>query len=206
MIITSIKEQKNNSKCSIFIDGAFAFSMLKSDILYFKLKENTEISQEKYNFIMDTIIYIKAQDIALNYIGYKMRTENEVYKKLKEKEFNDDIIFRVIEFAKKYNYINDLHYCESYIKESIKLKPKGKNLLLWELKRKGVDDKFINLALNNIELNEFEGALKLISKKFKNIENIDFKQKKKIFDFLAQKGYSYDIIKEAFDEFLNTKL
>ena len=76
MIVTSIKQQKKDKeRYNIFIDGEFAFGLIMEDILYFKIKEGYEISEEKYNYIKDTVLYIKAQDTALKFLVYKMRTE-----------------------------------------------------------------------------------------------------------------------------------
>ena len=74
MIVTEIKQQKKDkSRYSVYIDGEFAFGLIMDDILYFKLKEGEEIPEEKYRYIMDTTVYIKAQDAAVSYLGYKMR-------------------------------------------------------------------------------------------------------------------------------------
>ena len=65
MIVTSIEQQKKDkSRYSVFIDGEFAFGLIMDDILYFKIKEGMELPQEKYDYIMDSVIYIKAQDTA----------------------------------------------------------------------------------------------------------------------------------------------
>ena len=54
MIITAITQQKNNKdRYSVFIDDNFAFGLIMQDIVYFKLKQGEEISQEKYNFIQN---------------------------------------------------------------------------------------------------------------------------------------------------------
>ena len=39
------------------------------DILYFKLKEGEEIPTATYEYIMDTTLYIKAQDAAIKVFG-----------------------------------------------------------------------------------------------------------------------------------------
>ena len=76
MTVTRIEQQKKNkSRYSVYIDGEFAFGLIMEDILYFKLKEGEEIPTATYEYIMDTTLYIKAQDAAIRYLGYKMRTE-----------------------------------------------------------------------------------------------------------------------------------
>lgn len=198
MIVTAIEQQKHQKeRYSVFIDGEFAFGLIMQDILYFKLKEGQEISETTYHFIMENLVYIKAQDTALHYISYKMRTEQEVRKKLLEKEYADEVIERVIEFLKKYNYVNDLNYAQSYVKQSARLKPKGKIALKMELRMRGIKDMIISEVLEEIQLNELDAAMQLIEKKGGTEALSDEKKKRKIVSFLQRRGYSYDIIKEA---------
>lgn len=199
MIITAITQQKNNKdRYSVFIDDNFAFALIMQDIVYFKLKQGEEISQEKYDFIQNELIYIQAQDIALHYIAYKMRTEQEVRKKLFEKEYTEYIIERVIHFLIEYHYIDDMKYCKSYIKQRLQCNPKGVYVLKMELKQRGIKQSIIDKAIENSDVDELNDAIKLLQKKCLYLDDIDEKNKKRLFAFLQRRGYSYDIIKEAF--------
>lgn len=199
MQITKIEQQKNHAeRYSVFIDGEYRFALIKEDILYFKLEEGREISDEEIQFIMDSLIYIKAQDIAVYYVGYKGRTEQEVRRKLQQKEFDEEIIDRVLDFLKKYNYINDRKFCDAYIADSIRLKPKGKAYLKMKLIEKGVDQEIIEEALKESEMDEIEGAKRLLRKKIKDFSGVEMKERQKAFAALQRKGYPYGVILEAF--------
>lgn len=108
MRITAITQQKRDpSRYNIFIDGVYAFALPMQDILYFKLKEGQEAAEETIAFIRKNLIYIKAQDTALRFLGYKMRTVQEIRQKLLEKEFAEDVIAQVLAFLEKYGYADD---------------------------------------------------------------------------------------------------
>ena len=200
MVVTSIEPQKKNpDRYNIFIDGKFAFGLIMEDILYFKIKEDNEISEEKYYYIKDTVLYIKAQNIALNYLGYKMRTEKEVRNKLFEKEYDEEIIDKVIDFLKNYNYVDDFKYAQNYINEVQNLNPKGSYAIKQKLKEKGISDIIIADVLEDCDLDEEEGAQRLLCKKLGERREVSFKEKKKLHDFLLRRGYSYGIIKKAFE-------
>lgn len=204
MIVTAIEQQKHNKdRFSVFVDGDFAFGLCKADILYFKIKENEPIDKEKFDFIVENLVYIKAQDTAMNFLSFKPRTEREVNIKLKEKEFSDEVINKVITFLKKYNYINDRKYCEMYISDGMRLKKKGKYLLKFELIQRGIDEKIISEVFDEIEVNEVELAKTLIKKKYNLQDEITDKEKQKIYGMLARKGYSYSDIKQALYEVIN---
>jgi len=201
MIVTKIEQQKRDeNKYNIFIDGQFVFSLIMQDILFFKLKEGSEVSEETYTYIKDTVIYVKAQDRALKYLGYKKRTEKEIVRKLKEYEYDDEITDRVIKFLEKYKYLNDLEYAESYIRQAQRLNPKGKTDIRYKLKKLGISDDNIEKAFMNEEFEELDETMKVLEKKLNGKSSINLRENKKIQEFLLRRGFSYGIIKEAFCE------
>lgn len=206
MVVTEIREQRKvKDRYNIYVDGEYVFALFAQDVAYFKLKENCEISKKTFDYIQESLVYIKAQDTALYYIGYKMRTEKEVRKKLEEKEFSEAVSDKVIEFLKKYNYLNDLEYTKKYIKHRENSSPRSAYAIKYELKQRGITDKIIENSEIDDKVEEVEGALFWLNKKTKGKLPTDFKEKNKVIQFLQRKGYRYDIITQAFDR-LNEEL
>ena len=200
MLVTAITQQKKDeTRYNVFINGEYAFALPMQDILYFKLKEGREVPEETIEYIKNSLIYIKAQDTALHYIGYKMRTVKEIRMKLEEKEFSEESIERVIEFLEKYGYADDREYCRKYIREKLRMKPKSGYALKIELKQRGISSRVIDEVMAETEVDEEGDAFRWLERKSRGIwPPQDDKQKKKLYDFLLRKGYSYDIIGEAF--------
>ncbi len=203
MLITKIEKQKKNDKrYSIFIDNSFAFGIDDIDLLFYKLKENTVLSEKKYNEIIENTVFIKAKDTAFKYLGYKARSKYEVQQKLIQNEFSLEIVDRVIEILENYGYIDDKVYAKKFISEKINYKGYGKHRIKYELKLKKIDDSIIDELLLDTEDDELKKAITLTRKKIKN-KNIDYKEKQKVVAYLQRRGYSYDIIKESIDIILN---
>lgn len=200
MLVTAIIKQKSDeTRYNVFIDGVYAFALPMQDILFFKLKEGYAVSEETVKYIRDSLLYIKAQDTALHYIGYKMRTVQEIRRKLTEKEYTADVIERVIAFLEKYGYADDREYCRRYIQEKMRTKPKSAYALKIELKQRGVDSGVIEAVMGEIQMDEAADAFAWLEKKSRGQwPPEDEKKKKKLQDFLLRKGYSYDRIRDAF--------
>lgn len=200
MFVTAITQQKKDeTRYNIFLDGTYAFALPMQDILYFKLKEGKEVPEETVEYIQNSLIYIKAQDTALHYIGYKMRTVKEIRMKLTEKEFSEEVIEKVIAFLEKYGYADDREYCRKYIREKLRMKPKSGYALKIELRQRGISARIIDEVMAETEMDEAGDAFHWLERKSRgNWPPADEKQKKKLYDFLLRKGYSYDIIGEAF--------
>lgn len=199
MVVTAmIPQKKDAAKYNIFVDGTFAFALSMQDIQYFKLKEGAQIAQQTYDFIQENLIYIKAQDIALHYLGYQMRTQAQVRKKLEDKGFAEPVVERVLAFLCKYGYCDDMAYAKSYIRQCQKLRPKGAYVLKMELRQRGVAQDIVEQAMQEAEICEAEDAAYWIRKKVKgNINDLEEKEKRRLYGFLQRKGYRWDVIAEA---------
>ncbi len=202
MIITDIKPQvKKQNRVSVFIDGKFAFGMDKADCTFMGLKIGTELTQERYDYIIDNAVYAKAYQKADRYIGFKMRTEKEVRNKLNEEGYADEIIERVISSMIKYKYIDDLSYAIMYAKDCRKLKKWGPERIKAELYKKGVNTEFIETALSESDSEDTDEIINsLLEKRIKNTP-IDLKEKQKHINFLLRRGFKYDDIKNAIEKY-----
>lgn len=201
MTVTEIRQnKKDSSRYSVYIDGEYAFSLIMEDILYFRLKAGEEISEETYRYITETTLYIKAQDTALKYIGYKMRTAKEVLDRLESQEYDERLIAKVMAFLEKYGYVNDREYCEKYIRETVKLRPKGKYLIKTELRARGIDEDTADAALEEASIDELSMAEALLEKKYEGFADMDDKERAKVFGYLQRRGFSFGVIKEAVSE------
>ena len=131
----------------------------------------------------------------LKYVLYKKRTESEVREKFKD--CNQNLLEEVIEFLKKYDYINDNEYIERSIAEFKNLRNFSIKEIKYKLLQKGLDKNLVEEYVNfhEGELLEFEvnSAKNLICKKNKNMELQDIK------NFLYKKGYANSSIEKAIE-------
>lgn len=200
MTITKIEKQKNNQKrYSIYIDNNFSFGLNEEDLLYLKLKEFDEITINRYNYIMEYVVYTKAKDRAYRFLGYKARTEKELRDKLLDELYPQEIVNRIIELFKNYNYINDKNYAQGHINNRSKFKPMAKRMLKYELMKKGIDNSIIETTIENSNVNELDIAVQLLEKKIKNKTDLDKKEKERVYNFLLRRGFDYDTVNKAFN-------
>lgn len=209
MIITAIERQrKNENRYSIFIDGEFSFGLSGTDVLFYKLKEGSEIDEKTLDYLKNEVEFIKARDCAIRYIGYRMRSRQEVVNKLKSAGYGDDVTEKVIELIARYDYLDDIKYCTAYINEKMKLKGFGKVRITYELQQRGVSKENIDNAYYLLEKNleessgmslketELEQAVNALRKKYGD-SLVEPKQKSKAYNFLARRGFSESIIYEC---------
>lgn len=198
--ITSIEQQKKNKKrYNIYIDNSFAFG-LDEEVLYFNnIKENMILSKDFIENVLKKEEQIKANNYAINLLSYSTKTTKELTDKMKEKGYEDNIIENTIEMLKQYNYINDKQYVENYINDKLYLNSDGSNKIKMKLIQKGIDKNLINEYINNIDEDiEYDNAFKIAERKINSYSKFDLNiQKKKLYTFLLNRGYGYDVVKRV---------
>lgn len=147
----------------------------------------------------------RAKSRAINYISGKLKTKYEVRLKLTEKDFTEDIIDEVINILEKEEYLNDRLYCEVFIEDKKQLNGYGKNKIKSLLIQKGISKSVFEDFLDEFEYEEeFDNALKMGIKKLNLLSNEEdvFKKKQKLINYLAYRGFSFDVINDVLREIL----
>ena len=147
----------------------------------------------------------RAKSRAINYISGKLKTKYEVRLKLKENGFAEDVIDEVLDILEKEEYLNDKVYCEIFIEDKKKLNGYGKNKIKSLLIQKGISKNIFEGFLNEFEYDEeFDNALKMGIKKLELLSNEEdnFKKKQKIINYLAYRGFGFDVINDVLKEIL----
>ncbi len=202
MKITKITQQKRSSRVNIFIDGKFAFGISKKILADFNLYKGKILGKKEINKIIEKDQQIKALEKSFRWLGIRPRSKKELEEKLKEKEFDQRIIKKTLKRLKELNYLDDKKFAESWL-EAKKLSGRGKYSIMKELKRKGIAEEIIKKTLEKYsKKDEIEIARQLIRKKMKLLKkesqssNGVFLQKQKIARFLANRGFSWEVIKD----------
>lgn len=139
----------------------------------------------------------KAKSRALKYLAYRPRTVQEVKNYLESKQYDKKVIEEVIKYLIEFSYLDDSKFCQIWIEDRCRFKPKGRKGLVYELRNKGIDNSLIekSLAENFPWETELEIAKNLISRK---VLAKDYSySREKIIAFLYRRGFSKDVIQEV---------
>lgn len=203
--ITKIEiQKKNENRVNIYINNVYAFSCSKELIYTYSLSANKNVEMETLNNIIAEDNYIKCKNSALKIIERAYKSEKELFNKLLEKGYDENTIISVIEFLKKYNFIDDIAYTKMYIKD--KIKAEGKNKIKFALIKKGIAEEIIKNELENIDEDiQSDTAMAIAEKKLKTLqknENDNRKLYKKLGDYLLRKGFQWEEIRSILNKLL----
>lgn len=128
----------------------------------------------------------KLYERALRLLSYRPRSEKEIKDYLQRKGAPPKISAKIIGYLKKQGLINDQEFAAWWVKQRCQFRPKGRRVVWWELKQKGLDEEIINDSLFSAK-EELALAKKAIGRRKR--------EREKLISFLARRGFDWEIIK-----------
>lgn len=198
MKITDIKQQvKRQDRYSIYVDGKYVFSFSESELLSLRLRVGQEFGEGELEDLRKTAIEDKAYMRSLDLLMRRVRSEWEVRDYLKRKDYEPEIIDKIVHRLTRAGYIDDAKFAESWINNRRLLKATSKRKLRMELLQKRVPDEIINIALEEDETDESHVLKELVAKKRQQSR---YQDDQKLMAYLMRQGFSYDDVKSAIAE------
>lgn len=191
--ITDITVQKKNkSRCSVFVDGEFVCGLDMLTCVKNSLKIGEDITVERLCDIQRESESLIAFDRAAGYISIRMRSEFEIRKYLKDKGYIDDVIEDVLKKLRDYKFVDDKIFAEYFVNS--KRSHDGMYKIASCLRSKfRVSDSIIQEVCFESE-SQSEEAYALAAKYLRTHSN---RSKVQTMRYLANKGFSYEVVSEA---------
>lgn len=204
MTVTDIKDYKKG-RYEIFLNDEFAFVLYKSEIKTYRIEVGKELSDEIISTITEEVLVKRAKKRAMNLLLKGDMTEAKLRSKLSDGKYPEHVIDLAVSYVKGYHYIDDRRYTMSYI--ASKSYTDSKNTIRRKLIEKGVAKDIIDSCIEeyyvNDELNsgaERELIKKLILKKCRSVNELEYETKQKLIASIMRKGFSYYDIETVFKE------
>ena len=203
--ITRLAVQKNDSdRVSVFLDGSFAFGVHQDLVLKHQLATGRTISPDEHQALVEEDEVMRAKARALDYLAHKARTEEEVRRKLRQKDYARDVIDQVMAYLRDRGYLDDKAYAHEYVRRRFSHKGYGPVRLQMELKKRGIDRHLAETAVDDLfeDKDQFPAARAQAEKKWPRIAREDDPRKRrdKLYRHLKRRGFTYDVIQQVIDE------
>ena len=136
---------------------------------------------------------------AMKYCAYQDRCQKEVRTKLYELGACEDSIEQILSDLIAENFLNEERFATSYARGKFYYKDWGRIKITRELQQRELSSYCIKKAMMEIDEQDYLETLnKLVTKKTKQLGGMgSLINKKKIANFLFQKGYESDLVWET---------
>jgi regulatory protein len=145
----------------------------------------------------------RACQAAYRLLTYKPRSRKEMISRLEMKGFSSKVIEEAVKRLEAQKYIDDDSYGQSLARSLIQRKLLGRDALMSELLKRGLDRELVERIIENsyIESDESDLAIRALEKKWRNLsENPIEVAKRRASDYLRRKGFSFGIIRRVIVE------
>ena len=140
-----------------------------------------------------------------NYCAREERAKSDVIKKMDLLGLSNENQQYIIDVLLNENYLNEKRFSQSFCRGKFKTKNWGKRKIIYALKKKCIAENYIEQAIQSISEKEYLEVLdKLFNqKKRKTLDANIFIRKKKIANFLIQRGFESSLVWEKMKELHN---
>jgi len=202
-IITAVKPQKNKKRVNVYLDNKFGFGLDLENFVKLDLKVEQELTDEQVGKIVKEAEFQKVYDKLLRFSTLRPRSEKELKGWLKKYKVHLSLHNDLFNRLKHLDLLNDNKFAQWWVEQRMEFSPRGKRALIAELRQKGINrDLIIQLVNESISQGyEEKTARKLLQKKKYKWERLQkLEAKKKMSEFLARKGFGWEVIKNAIDD------
>lgn len=136
-----------------------------------------------------------------HYCGYQERSHAEVKEKLYSFGLRKQMVEEALAQLIEEDYLNEERFAIQFAGGKFRMKQWGRVKIKYALKQKQVSDYCINKAMKELDENEYDKTLhKLAQQKWNTIkgEGVNlFVKMSKTTDYLLQKGYEPELVRQA---------
>ncbi len=205
--ITRLERQKRNKeRVNVYLDGEFAFGLALVEAA--RLRVGQELSDSEIQALKRRDTYHKAFDRVLRLLGRRARTAHEIRDYLRKHGYAETIIEQVVHRLHDLNLLDDAAFAREWIENRSRHRPRGRQALISELRRKGVAQETIEAALENANLDEEQLAIEAAERYVQRLGTVDEYATfaRKLGAYLARRGFSWHAVRHAVDHYWQQRL
>ncbi|HLP17225.1 MAG TPA: RecX family transcriptional regulator [Bacteroidota bacterium] len=205
MRITDIQQQKRNqTRRSVFLDGAFAFGVSEMTYVKYRLSIGDELDALTLAAIKQDEAANDVKNAALRYRSFRPRTRKEMIDYLRKKEYADEEIEIGLAFLEENKLLNDAEFARMYCRDAMMRKPMGERALRQKLMQRGIARDIIDavIAEQLSPESDYEAALATAQKLYQKFSTSrkqldDDAIRRRLFENLARRGFSGSVIQQV---------
>ena len=166
------------------------------DLYYmYKISGGMDLSSEQYMELYDESKKFECIEKALSRLSVRGYSVDELYRSLKKKNFSEKHIKETLEYMKTKGYLNDYNYSMNFVKDKIRSGKYGKNLIVRDLYKKGIDRNTVKKVIkeSGADITNDDELYRLAMKKYISLKDKD-NPFVKVSNYLLNRGFDYESI------------
>ena len=195
--ITAIRAGKGRRKrVNVHLNGEFALSLEAEAAAKARLKTGQELNESQLEALVRADKYHRCLNAALQYLGYRPRSESEMRERLKRRGFDGDSIGTVITRLKEQELLDDTAFAQFWKDNRESFSPRSQWLIKLELSQKGIATEIIDEVVG--EADDDKSAYQAALGKARGLSSSDHQNfRRRLGYYLKRRGFNYEVIRHT---------
>jgi len=207
--VTAIEPGRDPDWVVLTIDEDRRIPLPTGDLVKLDLARGDSITPESLERLELASETARARKSALNLLAHRARSRSEIEQRLHRKAYGQASIDGVMEWLNGMGYIDDQAFAEAFVRDRMRLRPRGRRALVAELAQKGIDREMAETVIADLTeaesgLPSFQDAAAAFTEKWVRTRGKRHKdrwaRRRALYSALARKGFSSDIIRTVMEE------
>lgn len=207
-VITAVEPQKKRKdRYSIFADDQFVLGVSGMVLRKFNLRKGETLTADRYHQIRQAENQQMITDYFYRLLARRDYSRKELLNRARKKGYPDSLTNPVLDSLEQQGELDELRFAKNFIHDKLHLGQWGPRKIKGALIQKGIRDHRIDAIIDEAfsEVDRLQLMRKLVDKRkyFFAKESDGIQRKRKIFNYLQQKGFFYNTISEYIDELVD---
>lgn len=190
------RQRKRTERYSVFIDGAYRFSLSDLELSTSGLAIGQELTPAEVEQWEEDSEISKALARTYDLLARRPRSRQELERYLSQKGYDPSVSERVLVRLSQNGLVDDEAFAGQWVDERIR--SRSRHQLIQELRQKGVDPVVVEAVLAEVAPDDEYAAVKrLIEKRLRGSRLND---RQATIRYLSTKGFSYDLVKRVLEQ------
>jgi regulatory protein len=200
--ITALRPTRRPGRCAVHVDGTYAFTVDEGFLARHALPEGCDLSDAEYDAIRSDAEGERALADAYRLLGHRARSRAELAAKLRQRGHDEPTVTLVMARVDERGLLDDDAFARAFAADKKNLGGWGRDRVVRELRRLGVDDHIVADVLPADDEGEVGRALVLLRKRGPARPPLDA-ARRRARDQLLRRGFSSPVAGAAVRRWLD---
>jgi regulatory protein len=193
MIITAVERSaKRRGRVDVYVDGVVACELARSVAAAHGLRPGRAIAREQIDAIVAADRRRQALDAAVTMLARRPRSEREVRQRLKQRKFEPALVDETVRRLLETKLLDDAEYARAWTESRDRHSPRGRRLIVQELRASGVDAAIAEQAAAVVS--DEDAAYRLASRRMRSLERLEYDAfRNRLGSYLQRRGFGWDV-------------
>jgi regulatory protein len=205
MITRMVELKRKVGRCSIHLDGKFAFSCSLAVVARHRLEVGKELSDTEVARICASEVRQECFDAALRFLKRRLYSEFELTQRLDRRKFDREMVADVLGELRRLGYVDDVRFAAAKASDAAGYRRHGRNRAFMDVVKAGVEREIARRAVDEAfsAADSFAVARELAARRLPSLERLDrTTARRRLAGFLLRRGFEADVVIPVLDEAL----